>query len=40
MKKILYVLIGLFLIVPFNINVNALAKANVELTCDSTVKRE
>lgn len=40
MKKILYVLIGLFLIIPFNINVNALAKANVELTCDSTVKRE
>lgn len=39
MKKILYVLIGLFLIVPFNINVNALAKANVELTCDSTVKQ-
>ena len=39
MKKILYVLIGLFLIIPFNINVNALAKVNVELTCDSTVKQ-
>lgn len=40
MKKVFYVLIGLFLIIPFNIKVNALTSANVELTCDKEVKKE
>lgn len=37
MKKILYLLIGLFLFIPFNIN--ALAEAQATLTCEGKVKQ-
>ncbi len=37
MKKILYLLIGLFLFIPFNIK--ALAEAQVTLTCEGKVKQ-
>ena len=37
MKKILYLLIGLFLFIPFNIK--ALAEAQATLTCEGKVKQ-